>query len=293
MMAKQGYKIPASLNQTHFDRMINLSKNPNSPIGLVSVKTIAAYIGTLFFVGSLFKMGMFVGNGFFFNVFYVILIFLFVSQLINTLPTGELKYMNINALIDYLPKQMRFLKTTRNSNVDAFYKLYGIAKVKDNGDILYKNGDVGTLLSVSGSGSILVFDEDKNAILDATDTFWRKIDVGMYITQITIKEGQKVDLQLGNYQHRWNTLANSDIDDETMNIIGDLMDAEVNILANDISMNYRSIQQYWLLRTSNDELLKSMKTLIQHDIDNGSLILKSARTQYMEDIVRMSESIFK
>ena len=52
-MAKQGYKIPASLNQTHFDRMINLSKNPNSPIGLVSVKTIAAYIGTLFFVGSL------------------------------------------------------------------------------------------------------------------------------------------------------------------------------------------------------------------------------------------------
>ena len=270
MMAKQGYKIPASLNQTHFDRMINLSKNPNSPIGLVSVKTIAAYIGTLFFVGSLFKMGM-----------------------INTLPTGELKYMNINALIDYLPKQMRFLKTTRNSNVDAFYKLYGIAKVKDNGDILYKNGDVGTLLSVSGSGSILVFDEDKNAILDATDNFWRKIDVGMYITQITIKEGQKVDLQLGNYQHRWNTLANSDIDDETMNIIGDLMDAEVNILANDISMNYRSIQQYWLLRTSNDELLKSMKTLIQHDIDNGSLILKSARTQYMEDIVRMSESIFK
>lgn len=71
------------------------------------------------------------------------------------------------------------------------------------------------------------------------------------------------------------------------------MDAEVNILANDISMNYRSIQQYWLLRTSNDELLKSMKTLIQHDIDNGSLILKSVRTQYMEDIVRMSESIFK
>ena len=71
------------------------------------------------------------------------------------------------------------------------------------------------------------------------------------------------------------------------------MDAEVYVLADDISRNYRSIQQYWLLRTNNDEMLKSMKTLIQHDIDNGSLILKSARTQYMEDIVRMSESIFK
>lgn len=292
-MAKQGYKIPASLDQTHFDRMINLSKNPNSPIGLVSVKTIAAYIGTLFFVGSLFKMGMFVGNSFLFNVFYIILIFLFVSQLINTLPTGELKYVNINALIDYLPKQMKFLKTTRNSKVDAFYKLYGIADVKDNGDILYKNGDVGALLSVSGSGSILVFDEDKDAILDATDNFWRKIDVGMYITQITIKEGQKVDLQLGNYQRRWNLLTESDTDDDTKNLIGDLMDAEVNILAEDIAVNYRSIQQYWLLRTRSDEMLKSMKTLIQYDIDNGSLVLKSARTQYREDIIRMSESIFK
>ena len=292
-MAKQGYKIPASLDQTHMDRMINLSKNPNSPVGLVSVKTLLSYIGTLGFVGALYKMGMFNGNGFFFNAFYIILIFVFVSQLINTLPTGELKYNNIIALFDYLPKVMRHLKTTRNSNVEAFYRMYGIAEVKDNGDIVYKNGNVGTLLSVSGNGSILVFDEDKEAILDAADNFWRKIDVGMYITQITIKEGQKVDLQLGNYQRRWNNVANTQMDDETRNLLGDLMDSEISVLVDDIVVNYRSIQQYWLLRASSDEVLKSLKTTILHDIDNGGLVLKTARTQYYDDIVRMSESIFK
>lgn len=292
-MAKQGYKIPASLDQTHMDRMINLSKNPNSPIGLVSVKTILSYIATLGFVGALFKMGMFNGNGIFFNIVYVALIFLFVSQLINTTPTGELKYNNIVALFDYLPKIMRSLKTTRNSNVEAFYRLYGIAEIKQNGDIVYKNGDVGALLSVSGSGSILVFDDDKNAILDAMDNFWRKIDVGMYVTQITIKEGQKIDLQLGNYQRRWNNIANEPMDDDTRNILGDLMDAEISVLTDDIVVNYRSIQQYWLLRSQSMEVLKSLKTTILHDIDNGGLVIKTARTQYYDDIVRMSESIFK
>lgn len=292
-MAKQGYKIPASLDQTHMDRMINLSKNPNSPIGLVSVKTILSYIATLGFVGALFKMGMFNGNGIFFNIVYVALIFLFVSQLINTTPTGELKYNNIVALFDYLPKIMRNLKTTRNSNVEAFYRLYGIAEIKQNGDIVYKNGDVGALLSVSGSGSILVFDDDKNAILDAMDNFWRKIDVGMYVTQITIKEGQKIDLQLGNYQRRWNNIAKESMDDDTRNILGDLMDAEISVLTDDIVVNYRSIQQYWLLRAKSMEVLKSLKTTILHDIDNGGLVIKTARTQYYDDIVRMSESIFK
>ena len=137
-----------------------------------------------------------------------------------------------------------------------------------------------------------MFEEDKTAILDANDAFWRKIDVGMYITQITIKEGQKVDLQLGNYQRRWNKVAQADMTDDMKNLLGDLMDAEIDVLANDIAVNYRSIHQYWLLRTSNKEMMKSLKTLIKYDIDNSGLVVRTARTQYYDDIVRMSESIF-
>ena len=115
----------------------------------------------------------------------------------------------------------------------------------------------------------------------------------MYVTQITIKEGQKIDLQLGNYQRRWNNIANTNMDDETRNLLGDLMDSEISVLTDDIVVNYRSIQQYWLLRAASDEVLKSLKTTIRHDIDNGGLVIKTARTQYYDDIVRMSESIFK
>lgn len=293
-MAKNGYRIPASLDQTHLDRVISLSQNPNSPVGLVSVKTILAYLGTAASVGVGWKLGMFKGNSLIFNIVYVVLLFLFVSKLINTTRTGELAYSNLYALSDYLPRYMRKLSTTRNSKVDAFYKLYGIASVNnDNGDIRYTNGDQGALLAVSGSGSILVFDEDKDAILDANDSFWRRIDVGAYITQITIKEGQKVDLQLGNYQRRWDRVAVSDISDDMKNILGDMMDAEVDVLANDIAVNYRSIHQYWLLRASNKEALRSLKTLIKSEIDNSGLVVRSARTQYYDDVVRMSNSIFK
>lgn len=292
-MAKTGYKIPASLDQTHLDRVISLSNNPNSPVGLVSVKTLLAYLGTLALVGVFWKIGVFRGNGLFFNIVYVAFIFLFVSRLINTTRTGDLAYTNIFAIFDYLPKPMRKLSTTRNSNVDAFYKLYGIASVDDEkGDVRYTNGDCGALLAVSGTGSILLFDEDKTSIIDANDGFWRKIDVGSYITQITIKEGQKVDLQLGNYQRRWNRVAASDMTDDMKNTLGDLMDAEVDVLANDIAVNYRSIHQYWLLRCSSKEALTSLKTLIKSEIDNSGLVLRSARTQYYDDVVRMSSSIF-
>ncbi len=292
-MAKNGYKIPASLDQTHLDRVISISNNPNSPVGLVSVKTVVAYLGTGAMIGAAWKLGIFKGNGFWFNVIYVALIFLFVSRLINTTRTGDLAYTNLFALSDYLPKYMRKLSTTRNSKVAAFYKLYGIASVDDKtGDIRYSNGDYGALLAVSGTGSILLFEEDKTAILDANDAFWRKIDVGMYITQITIKEGQKVDIQLGNYQRRWNKVAQADMTDDMKNLLGDLMDAEIDVLANDIAVNYRSIHQYWLLRTSNKEMMKSLKTLIKYDIDNSGLVVRTARTQYYDDIVRMSESIF-
>lgn len=292
-MAKSGYKIPASLDQTHLDRVISLSNNPNSPINVVSVKTLLAYLGTGAVLGVCWKFGMFRGNSLFFNILYVTFIFLFVSRLINTTRTGELAYTNILALADYLPKYMRKLSTTRNSNVAAFYKMYGIAEVdNDTGDIRYTNGDYGTLLAVSGTSSILLFDEDKDSIINATDGFWRKIDVGAYITQITIKEGQKVDLQLGNYQRRWDRVATTDMTDEMKNVLGDLMDAEIDVLANDIAVNYRSIHQYWLLRSSSKEGLKSLKTLIKSEIDTSGLVVRSARTQYYDDVVRMSKSIF-
>ena len=292
-MAKQGYKIPASLDQTHLDRVISISNNPNSPIGLISLKTIVAYVGTGALVGVCWKLGMFNGNSAIFNIVYILLVFLFVSRLINTTKTGELSYKNLFAITDYLPKRMRVLSTTRNSSVDAFYRLYGIASVDDdNGDIRYKNGDYGTLLAVSGTGSILVFDEDKNDILDANDAFWRKVDVGMYITEITIKEGQKVDLQLGNYQHRWDKVSKSDSPDDIKNLIGDMMDAEIDVLANDIAVNYRSIHQYWLLRTSDKESLIALKTIIKGEIENNGLVVRTARTQYYDDVVRVSKIIF-
>lgn len=292
-VAKAGYKIAASLDQNHLDRMINLSSNPNSPLGLISVKTLLAYIATGAFVGLCFKLGMYKGNGFVFNVIYIGLTFLFVSRLINTTRTGELSYTNLTAMTDYIPNYMRKISTTRNSAVNTFYQTYGIANVDDKtGDIRYLNGDFGALLSVSGSGSILVFEEDQSDIIDAADNFWRKIDVGMQITQITIKEGQRVDLQLGNYQRRWDRIAASKMDKGTRDLLGDLMDAEVGLLANDVSMNYRSIHQYWLLRTRSSESLKSLKNLIKHDIENSGLMIKMARTQYYDDIVRVSKSMF-
>lgn len=292
-MAKQGYKIPASLDQTHLDRVISISNNPNSPIGLISLKTIVAYLGTAALIGVCWKLGMFKGNSIGFNIIYIILVFLFVSRLINTTKTGELAYNNLYAITDYLPKRMRLLSTTRNSSVDAFYKLYGIASIDDtNGNIRYKNGDYGTLLAVSGTGSILVFDEDKESILDANDAFWRKIDVGMYISEITIKEGQKVDLQLGNYQRRWNNLSATKMDPNVKNLIGDLMDAEVSVLADDIAVNYKSIHQYWLLRTQDKETLDSLKIIIKGEVDNSGLVIRTARTQYYNDIVRVSNIIF-
>lgn len=292
-MAKAGYKIAASLDQNQLDRMINLSTNPNSPLGLISVKTLLAYLATGAFVGLGFKMGMYKGNGFVFNVIYISLTFLFVSRLINTTRTGELSYTNLLALTDYIPSYMKKVSTTRNSPVNAFYQMYGIASVDDKtGDIRFLNGDFGAMLSVSGSGSILVFEEDQSDIVDAADNFWRKIDVGMSILQITIKEGQRVDLQLGNYQRRWDAIARTKIDSTTKNLLGDLMDAEVGLLANDVSMNYRSTHQYWLLRAKSGEALKSLKNLIKHDIENSGLMLKTARTQYYDDVVRVSRSMF-
>lgn len=292
-MAKTGYKIPASLDQKQLDRVINLSSNPNSPIGLVTLKTLLAYVATAALVGISFKLGVYKGNSVFFNIVYITLTFAFVGKLMNTTRTGELAYTNILAIVDYLPKYMRRLSTTRNSNVNAFYKLFGIASVDDKtGDIRYINGDYGTLLAVSGTGSILVFDEDQTAILDSTDSFYRKLDVGMQPIQITVKEGQKVDLQLGNYQRRWDKVANSDMDMDTKNLLGDLMDAEIDVLANDIAVNYRSIHQYLLLRVSNKESLTTLKQLIKYDIDNSGLTIRTARTQYYDDIVRLSRSIF-
>ena len=114
----------------------------------------------------------------------------------------------------------------------------------------------------------------------------------MHISEITIKEGQKVDLQLGNYQHRWDKVAKSDSPDDIKNLIGDMMDAEIDVLANDIAVNYRSIHQYWLLRTVDKESLVALKTIIKGEIENSGLVVRTARTQYYDDVVRVSKIIF-
>ncbi|WP_026117774.1 hypothetical protein [Nocardiopsis alkaliphila] len=284
-MAKSIFKIPTSLDRSFLDHDIALAGG-GWQMRPVPTKVILFWLVSLM---ALFWVctSTFVSSADWWLIFLVVVWWLAATAFFGQYSkTKEMRFTSLPALVEYTPKQSRHVITRRDSDPTPFSSVTGIKNVDETGYIEWSDGTVGQVYLVVGSASVLVFDEDKKAILNRVDAFWRKIDTGVDYIWITTKEPQRVYRQLGNLE-----LLNQGLEVRDPELF-ELLDERYSILKDYVGGQFTSIHQYLVLKADDLETLRRAHALVKAEVENSSLMIKQATMLGSDDLYDMLRTIY-
>lgn len=288
-MAKQRFKIPASLDVSYFDMEFHLKTKDGLGINRpVSAKTVLftllagfAWFYLVFqsFIGTS-GIPLIIG----FTIGWVALSIL----LIRPDKTNRLGIELVLSMINYLPKTGRFVPVRMGDNVYPLQSLLNIRTVDpEDGVIHYLDGAVGHVYHVVGSASTLMFEQDKQAILNKVDSFYRKLPVDVEVIYDTVYEGHSVDVQVESVKYDMNNLNSSSKGLQAL-----LMEQhQILDLAINSSQGLTSLHQYLVVRATNEATLMDFENLLIGDVEGDGLMFRLAKTLNYNEVTRYFKSL--
>ena len=289
-MAKASYKIPASLNDNYLNMEIAIQNKEGVGLRPLPVRVIltwvAGLLGLFFFEAndmSILKHGTLLVR-LIFAVTWIGLIYI----LSKVDKTHRMQLELIPACISYLQKSNKYVTTRRASNAGPFYSIVGIDDIDDQtGMITYADGTFGYWYAVVGTASVLLFPNDRDAILDRVNEFYKKIQPDCEIIFMTAKEPQKVYHQINHLTAQYNALTYKDPD------IDKIVREQYDILKDFVGKEFKSLHQYMIIKGDNREALTNINNVVRGECEGSSLMLKQCIPLYKEDVIEVLKSIYQ
>lgn len=284
-MAKNVYKIPSSMDRSFLDHEIifNVSGWQAKPLALKVV---------LFWVGSIFGLfwvlsSTFLKDANFGAQFLLVVWWLLATAFLGSYSqTKEMRFSSLPALLDYVPKSARRVVTRSSANPSQFYSIVGIDRVDETGIIHWGDGSIGQAYLVVGTSSVLLFAQDKEAILNRVDSFYRKIDTTAELIWLTTKEPQRVLRQLAHLERRNRALEPRDPE------LVELLHEQYSVLTDFVGGSFNSIHQYLVIKADNYEALKRAHTIVCAEREESGLMLKQLTILDRADALEMFRSVY-
>jgi len=287
-MAKERFKIPATLDVTYFDMEFNLkSKNGVGIMKPVSAKVVLFTLlaGFLWFY---IVFQTFIGKGGIplvigFSVAWICTAVL----LIRTDKTNRTGLELTFSMINYLPKSGRFVSVRMSDMVYNLQKVLNVKSVDpEDGRILFLDGQIGHCYHIVGSASALMFKQDKQLILDKVDAFYRKLPVGVEVIYDTVYEGHSVEEQVEGVEQ---TRKKLNVQSKGLHA---LLDEQHDILKFAINNNQglTSLHQYLVVRAPSEAALREFENLLIGDVEGEGLMFRLAKTLNYKEMERYFES---
>lgn len=287
-MAKDSYKIPDTLDKSMGDMEISLQSSDGIGARPMPIKIILMYALSIilwfFAVAKTFIADGGIGLIIVFSALWFALTALMLHRDKTGLPQASL----VVSMLNYLPKNLRYVVTRNSAPAKDFYTIAGIEDIDgEKGLITFTDGTYGYMYRVVGTGSILLFDEDRKAILDRVDGFYKKMKPEYELIFITSKEAQKIYRQVARLKERYDNL---DFDDPELRAVADM---EYNYLKNVVGGSFRSIHQYLIIKAENTEALTVGKNMLQSEVENSSYMFKQCTALFGNDIYDVFRTIYK
>lgn len=288
-MAKQRFKIPTSLDVSYFDMEFHLKTKDglgmNRPVSAKTVLfTLLAGFGWFYFIFQTFIGSSGVPLIIGFTIGWVILSIL----LIRPDKTNRLGLELVFSMINYLPKSGRHVPVRMSDSIAPFQNLLNIKTIDpEDGTVHFLDGAVGHVYHVVGSASSLMFEKDKQEILDKVDAFYRKLPVEVEVIYDTVYEGHSVDVQLESVKY--------DMDHLNVKSKGlqALLTEQHEVLDKAINNNQglTSLHQYLVVRADSEASLVEFENLLIGDVENAGLMFRLAKTLNYNEATRYFKSL--
>lgn len=268
-MAKEVYKIPADLNQSYLDMELAIQGKDGLGLKPLPIKVILSWIASVMLCFLCCTKTFIQYGGFLLIVAFVMLWFGLSYFLLKTDKTKRMAVQDLISFMAYVPSTSRKLFTRLSNDTMAFYRLLNIDIINnDTGLISFNDGTFGYCMSVVGTASVLLFDDDRTAILNRVDNFYRKIGTDVEIIYVTSKESQKIVHQIANLKRKFDSLNNNDPD------LRACAEEQFSTLKNYVGGQFKSIHQYLILKADNKEVLTVAKNAVKTESENSSLMFK-------------------
>ena len=279
-MAKLSYKIPADMDSNYMDMEIALQKD-NMGLRPTPVRVILTCLVSLLLAcylvlgkGSIIKEG-----GTLVVILFCICWGALTILIVKRDGTNKMQIEFLPALLNYLPKSSRKVVTRKSANANPFFTIAGIESVdQKSGMVKYTDGTYAYWYEVVGSASILLFPEDRDAILDRVDQFYRNVEPSCEIIFMTTREPQKVVTQLAHLIAQYNHLNYKSID------MNNLVTEQYKLLTEFVGKEFKSTHQYMILKGDSRDALTSVKNLVLTEAENSSMMFKQCIPMYEEDL---------
>lgn len=283
-MAKISYSTPASIDRTFLDIEIPFMKN-SPPIKIFSIMCMTISVSILFLLFKILPILKY--NTILSMVFVAVWIFTTLF-LFRTNEHGEVNFHKLKYLKYYLTN-VRNILTRKSSKPYEFAKLVGIFDIdKTNNVIYFADGRKGIMYEVVGNASYMLFANDRDAILDAVDAYFRKFNEGIQFHYVHKIEHQDVYTQLGALQAVVDNVRDKSWYDKDLER---LVALQGQTLQRQIGRRFLIIKQYIVVSANSIEDLQLANNLIVDEVMNSRLVFKQCILEREGDICQNLKSI--
>lgn len=288
-MTKESYKIPHSLTDNYLDMEITLQSKDGIGFQPLPIKVIMFWIVSCFALFYLLfnEKSWITEGGFLVSLLFAITWLALTYVLASFDKSRRMQAQLIVPLLSYLPKVNRRVMTRKTSNANPFYGIVNIKSIDEKtGRVEYTDGTFAYWYAVVGSASVLLFPEDRDAILNRVDSFYRKISSDCEIMFMTTKESQNVVRQKAHLIAQYKALEYSDPD------IDDLVKEQYDVLENYVGGQFKSIHQYMMVKGDNKEALTQANNIVVAEYENSSMMLKQCVPLFKDEIESMLRTVY-
>lgn len=284
-MAKLSYGTPASIDRPILDAEISPFKGSTIQIKLFSIVYGLASIGLLFLIVKMIPLLSY--DKTLFVVFLVLWMFATIF-LFNTNKYGEVNFKKLIYLQIYLSSVKKIFTRSKNKAFN-FAKIVNILDIDDsNGVVYFSDGYKGLMFEVVGNASFMLFETDRNALLDNVDTFYRKFSDKVRFHQIHMLENQDVYMQLGALQSVVDNMQANNFYDEDCNR---LLALQGKVLSRQIGKQFSIIKHYMIVSAPSMDELQLSYSMLADEVRSRGLVLKQMDRLRKGDICQVLKTV--
>lgn len=289
-MAKKVYKIPITLDNSYLDSEI-LLKSPSGAFGFskpISFRTIAIWMVSFFMLLFLTLKGPILSAGSFLLGLGIYIVWILLTFLLARADgTKRLGIELVGVSMDYFGRSNRYFTVRRTDPISRMRKLSGIFDVDEtDGRLKFLDGSIGYVFEIVGTASILMFEDDKRAILDQVGKFYRTLPMDVELIFDTVRESVRTDNQIASlkerYQRYWGSSSG----------IKALFNEQLRALEYGIGSSFKSTRQYMIIKAGNEDLLDQTIQLIASDIEGNGLMFRYARALPFDEVSHYFSTTF-